>query len=42
MGLFEQYPILLVVLVIGVIEGWSALKTAVRRLYGRRTRTGSR
>ncbi len=42
MGLFEQYPILLVVLIIGVIEGWSALKNAVRRLYSRRTRTGSR
>jgi len=32
MGVFEQYPILLILLIVGVIEGWSALKTIIRRL----------
>lgn len=36
MGLFEQYPILLVVLIVVVVEGWSALKAIVRRLYDHR------
>jgi cell division protein FtsX len=38
MGVFEQYPILLIVLIIGVLEGWTAVKTLLRRYYGRRAR----
>ena len=38
MGLFEQYPILLVVLIIGVVEGWSAVKAFLRRYHNRRAR----
>lgn len=38
MGVFEQYPILLVVLIIGVTEAWAAVKALLRRHYGRRTR----
>jgi hypothetical protein len=42
MGLFEQYPILLVVVIIGVIEGWSGLKSLLKRLYRHRLTSGRR
>lgn len=36
MGLFEEYPWLLVPFVIATIEGWAALKALVRRAEQRR------
>jgi hypothetical protein len=35
MGLFEQYPWLLVPIIIATVEGWSALKTLVREVRRR-------
>jgi hypothetical protein len=36
MGLFEQYPWLLVPIIIVTVEGWSALKLLVRGLMRQR------
>ena len=36
MGLFEQYPWLLVPIIIVTVEGWSAFKALVREVLRRR------
>jgi hypothetical protein len=38
MGLFEQYPWLLVPIIIVTVEGWNALKIVVRGTLRRRQR----
>jgi hypothetical protein len=42
MGLFEQYPFLLVPFVIATVEAWSALKDLVRRVAIRQAERGER
>jgi hypothetical protein len=31
MGIFEQYPILVVVLIVGTVEAWEGVKRIVRK-----------
>ena len=37
MGLFEQYPWLLIPIIIFTVEGWSALKVAAKKALLRRS-----
>jgi hypothetical protein len=39
MGLFEQYPWLLVPIIVLTVEGWQALKAAVKDVLRRRQQT---
>jgi hypothetical protein len=36
MGLFEQYPWLLVPIIIATVEGWAIVKASVREMIRRR------
>lgn len=36
MGLFEEYPWLLIPIVIAIVEGWTAVKAFIRELLSRR------